>query len=104
MTQPLQLSSENCEAGFELLITKNDSSLNEALSDLIQSTVRSKYFEEVSDQKEVDKGLEILAVLLPNLTGVVLSKILMVWRILPISPVWICVGLETPNQHHHLKL
>ena len=54
------LQSENCEAGFELLITKNDPALNEALSDLIQSTVRSKYFEEVSDQKEVDNGLEIL--------------------------------------------
>ena len=50
------LQSENCEAGFELLKTKNDPSLNEPLSNLIQSTVRSKYFEEVSDQKKVDKG------------------------------------------------
>ena len=50
------LQSENCEAGFELLRTKNDPALNEELSDLIQSRVRSKYFEEVSDQKEVDKG------------------------------------------------
>jgi len=54
------LQSENCEAGFELLRTKNDPALNEALSDLIQSRVRSKYFEEVRDQKEVDKSLEIL--------------------------------------------
>ena len=67
------LQSENCEAGFELLRTKNDPALNEALSDLIQSTVRSKYFEEVSDQKEVDKGLEILTDLLPNLTSLDLS-------------------------------
>ena len=67
------LQSENCEAGFELLRTKNDPALNEALSDLIQSTVRSKYFEEVSDQKEVDKGLEILNDLLPNLTSLDMS-------------------------------
>ena len=67
------LQSENCEAGFELLKTKNDPALNEALSDLIQSTVRSKYFEEVSDQKEVDKGLEILNDLLPNLTSLDMS-------------------------------
>ena len=67
------LQSENCEAGFELLRTKNDPALNEALSDLIQSTVKSKYFEEVSDKKEVDKGLEILAVLLPNLTSLDMS-------------------------------
>ena len=66
ITQILQ--SENCEAGFELLRTKNDPALNEALSDLIQSRVRSKYFEEVSDQKEVDKGVEILTDLIPNLT------------------------------------
>ena len=71
ITQILQ--SENCEAGFELLRTKNDPALNEALSDLIQSRVRSKYFEEVSDQKEVDKGLEILTDLLPNLTSLDLS-------------------------------
>ena len=67
------LQSENCEAGFELLRTKNDPALNEELSDLIQSRVRSKYFEEVSDQKEVDNGLEILAVLLPNLTSLDMS-------------------------------
>jgi len=67
------LQSENCEAGFELLRTKNDSALNEALSDLIQSTVISKYFEEVSDQKEVNKGLKILTDLLPNLTSLDLS-------------------------------
>jgi len=67
------LQSENCEAGFELLRTKNDPALNEALSDLIQSTVRSKYFEEVSDQKEVDKGLEILNDLLPNLASLDMS-------------------------------
>ena len=71
ITQILQ--SENCEAGFELLRTKNNPALNEALSDLIQSTIRSKYFEEVSDQKEVDKGLEILTDLLPNLTSLDLS-------------------------------
>lgn len=67
------LQSENYEAGFELLRTKNDPALNESLSDLIQSTVRSKYFEDVSDQKEVDKGLEILTDLLPNLTSLDLS-------------------------------
>ena len=67
------LQSENCEAGFELLKTKNNPALNEELSDLIQSRVRSKYFEDVSDQKEVDKGLEILEVLFPNLTSLDLS-------------------------------
>jgi len=67
------LQSENYEAGFELLRTKNDPALNEALSALIQSTVRSKYFEEVSNQKEIDKGLEILNDLLPNLTSLEVS-------------------------------
>ena len=67
------LQSENCEAGFELLKTINDPKLTEDLADLIQSVVRSKYFEHVSDQKEVDKGLEILNDLLPNLTSLEVS-------------------------------
>ena len=67
------LKSDKPEAGFELLKTINKPELNEAVSDLIQSTVRSKYIEEVSDQKEVDKGLEIFEVLLPNLTSLDLS-------------------------------
>ena len=67
------LQSENFEAGFELLKTLNDPELTETLADLIQSVVRSKYFEEVSDQKELDKGLEILNDLLPNLTSLDMS-------------------------------
>ena len=67
------LKSSMPEAGFNLLKTINDPKLTEDLADLIQSVVRSKYFEEVSDQKEVDKGLEILNDLLPNLASLDMS-------------------------------
>ena len=67
ITQILQ--SENCEAGFELLKTKNDPALNEELSDLIQSRVKEKYIEEGKGE-----GLEILSTLLPNLTSLDLNS------------------------------
>ena len=62
------LQSENYEAGFELLKTLDEPELNESLADLIQNTVFERYFQVSSVQKEIDKGLEILEVLLPNLT------------------------------------
>ena len=73
ITQILQ--SENFEAGFELLRTKNDPALNEALSDLIQSTVKEKYFEPSysSDPPDVDEGLDLLRILSPNITSLDLS-------------------------------
>ena len=67
------INSDKLEAGIELLKTLNDPELTEALADLIQSVVRSKYFGDGRDQKEVDKGLEILTDLLPNLTSLDLS-------------------------------
>ena len=38
------LQSESYEAGFELLKTINEPDVTEALTDLIQSTVKEKYF------------------------------------------------------------
>jgi hypothetical protein len=67
ITQILQ--SENYENGFELLKTINDPQLNEALADLIQSTVKERYFE----QDNVDEGLDILRILSPTLTSLDLS-------------------------------
>ena len=63
------LQSESYEAGFELLRTKNDPALNEELSDLIQSTVKERYFE----QDNVDEGLDLLRILCPTLTNLDLS-------------------------------
>ena len=68
------LQSENYEAGFELLKTINELELNETLADLIQNKVEERYFQENSVQKEIDKGLEILEVLLPNLTSLDLKN------------------------------
>ena len=68
------LQSENYEAGFELLKTINEPELNETLADLIQNKVEERYFQENSVQKEIDKGLEILEVLLPNLTSLDLKN------------------------------
>ena len=67
ITQILQ--SENYENGFELLKTINDPQLNEALADLIQSTVKERYFE----QDNVDEGLDIFRILSPTLTSLDLS-------------------------------
>ena len=63
------LKSDKPEAGFELLKTINEPELNEAVADLIQSTVYKKCFEEQSEQKIVDEGLKILKKLLPNLNS-----------------------------------
>jgi len=61
------LQSENYEAGFEFLKTKNDPALNDALADSIQKTVQERYFD------KVDEGLDLLRILYPNLTSLDLS-------------------------------
>ena len=80
------LQSESYEAGFELLKTINEPEVTEAITDLIQSTVKEKYFvhetyEHYSSDFEktlssnFDKGLDILSTLIPNLTTLDLSDI-----------------------------
>ena len=66
--------SDKPEAGFALLRTINEPELNEVLADLIQNKVEERYFQEISVQKEIDKGLEILEKLIPNITNLDLSN------------------------------
>ena len=69
------INSDKLEAGIELLKTLNDPELTEALADLIQSTVKEKYFEPSysSDPPDVDEGLDLLRILSPNITSLDLS-------------------------------
>tara|TARA_B110000438_G_scaffold303043_1_gene362835 strand:- start:44 stop:1189 length:1146 start_codon:yes stop_codon:yes gene_type:complete len=83
------LQSENYEAGFELLKTLDEPELNEVLSDLIQSTVKEKYFvhemvcsasydlDNLPSMVEADfnKGFQILFTLLPNIKKLDLSEV-----------------------------
>ena len=68
------LYSSKYEAGFELLITKNDPELNEAMVDIITEVVTATYFYKISDQKLIDNGLEIMCVLFPLLSSLDLSN------------------------------
>ena len=84
------LKSENYEAGIELLKTLDEPELNEALADLIQSTVKEKYFvhemacsgsyppDEERDkvvETNFNKGFQILFKLLPNIKKLDLSEV-----------------------------
>ena len=57
ITQILQ--SESYEAGFELLKTLDDPELTAGLSDVIDTTLREKYFKE----NALEEGLEIAGIL-----------------------------------------
>ena len=67
ITQILQ--SESYEAGFELLKTLDDPELTAGLSDVIDTTLREKYFKE----NALDEGLEIAGIL--QLTELDLSSL-----------------------------
>ena len=68
------LNSDTPEAGFELLKTINKSELNEALSDLIQSIVKEKYFTPYGRRPaNYSEGLDLLRKWIPNLTSLDLS-------------------------------
>ena len=64
------INSDNYEAGFQLLITINDSSLNAAMDDLIHTTLRKKYFGEDRSKE----GLDMLSILFPKLTNLNLYR------------------------------
>jgi len=100
------LQSESYEACFELLKTINEPDVTEALTDLIQSTVKEKYFvhetyEHYSSDFEktlssnFDKGLDILSTLMPNLATLDLSDIF---------PPSYNEVVRKHNTHHCIKL
>ena len=101
------LKSDTPEAGFELLKSLNEPQLNEALADLIQSTVKEKYFvhemvcsasydpDNLPSMVEADfnKGFQILFTLLPNIKKLDLNEVF-----------WAESNVSFSLDHHCIKL